>query len=224
LKKEGFNDFEKEISIDLNTPYSANYNLATTPAGEYINKGRELIRKGLYNEGIEQLAEALKRNPEPTEMSQIHLLLGNAFLKTKTYDQALAYYQKAKESPENVLPAELGLAEAYAGLGQNAQALSKLIDIVLNTKDAKIRSQAETLYHQIYPMRSTIYVASEPAGAQVLINDKPFGVTPIVLSEITAGTYRLSVQLDGFKPYQSRVSLSLSQIKPVVVKLEPNPQ
>ncbi|HEX5033996.1 MAG TPA: FHA domain-containing protein, partial [bacterium] len=37
IRKEGFNDFEKELTIELNTPYTANFNLATSPAGEFIN-------------------------------------------------------------------------------------------------------------------------------------------------------------------------------------------
>jgi pSer/pThr/pTyr-binding forkhead associated (FHA) protein/predicted negative regulator of RcsB-dependent stress response len=221
LKKEGFNEFAKEISIELNTPYEANYNLMTTPAGEFINKGRDLVKKGQYNEAIEQLAEALKRNPEATELSQIHILLGDAFVQNKTYDQALAYYQKARENPEYATRADLGIAEAYAGLGQNDQALVKLVDTVLNTKDEKTRSDAESLYHKIYPMKSVLYLTTQPPGAAVTVNGNPVGqVTPVILSDLMVGSYRISVQKEGFKPFETRVTMSMSAIKPLIVNLE----
>jgi len=221
IRKEGFNDFEKELTIELNTPYVANFNLNTSPAGEFINKGRQLLKAGQYNEAVTNLAEALKRNPEATELAQVHMLLGQAFLKTQTYDQALAYFQKAKESPEYEKQADLGAAEAHAGLGQNDQALVKLINIVLNTKDEKIKSDAETLYNKISPMKSVLYVASEPPGAQLSINGNPIGqATPVILSDLLVGSYRVSLQKDGFKPYESRVQVPLSAIKPVIVKLQ----
>ncbi|HCU23873.1 MAG TPA: hypothetical protein DF383_02555, partial [Deltaproteobacteria bacterium] len=221
LKKEGFNDFEKELSIELNTPYSANFNLATSPAGELINKGRQLIKAGQYNEAIEKLAEALKRGPEPTELAQIHITLGQAFIKTKNYDQALAYFQRAKESPEYDKQADLGMAEAYSGLGQNDQALIRLVNITMNTKDEKIRSDAETLYHKLYPMKSVLYIVTEPAGAALSVNGNPIGqATPVILSDLTMGSYRVNVQKDGFKTFESRVTLPLSAIKSLAVKLE----
>lgn len=222
IRKEGFNDFEKELTIELNTPYSANFNLNTSPAGEFINKGRQLLKAGQYNEAVSNLAEALKRNPEPTELAQVHMLLGQAFLKTQTYDQALAYFQKAKDSPEYEKQADLGAAEAHAGLGQNDQALVKLINIVLNTKDEKIKSDAETLYHKISPMKSVLYVASDPPGAALSINGNPIGqATPVILSDLLVGSYRVNLQKDGFKPYETRVQVPLSAIKPLIVKLPP---
>ncbi len=222
IRKEGFNDFEKELTIELNTPYTANFNLATSPAGEFINKGRQLLKAGQYNEAVSNLAEALKRNPEPTELAQVHMLLGQAFLKTQTYDQALAYFQKAKESPEYEKQADLGAAEAHAGLGQNDQALVKLINIVLNTKDEKIKSDAETLYHKISPMKSVLYVASDPVGASLSINGNPIGqATPVILSDLLVGSYRVNLQKDGFKPFEIRVQVPLSAIKPLIVKLQP---
>ena len=222
IRKEGFNDFEKELTIELNTPYTANFNLATSPAGEFINKGRQLLKAGQYNEAVSNLAEALKRNPEPTELAQVHMLLGQAFLKTQTYDQALAYFQKAKEAPEYEKQADLGAAEAHAGLGQNDQALVKLINIVLNTKDEKIKSDAETLYHKISPMKSVLYVASDPVGAALSINGNPIGqATPVILSDLLVGSYRVNLQKEGFKPFETRVQVPLSAIKPLIVKLQP---
>lgn len=221
LKKEGFGDLEKEISIGISTPYEATYNLMTSPAGEFVNKGREFLKKGQYNEAIEQLAEALKRNPEATELSQINMLLGEAFLQNKTYDQALTYFQKAKENPEYAARANLGIAEAQAGSGQKDQALIGLVDTVFNTKDEKLRSQAQTLYGKLFPMKSVLYVATEPPGASIQVNGNTIGqVTPVILSDLMVGSYRVSIQKDGFKPFETRISLPPTSIKPVIVKMQ----
>jgi tetratricopeptide (TPR) repeat protein len=222
LKKEGFADVEKEIAIEINTPFVASFNLQTSPAGEVVNKGRQFLQRGMYNEAIEQLAEALKRNPDPTELNQIHMLLGDAFLGYKTYDQALAYYQRVSEAPEYAPRAKLGIAEAQAGLGQMDQALIKILDVVLNTKDAKIQAQAQDVYKRIAPMKSLLYVATDPKGAQLTVNGNPINQpTPVILSDLMVGSYRLSISKTGFKTYETRVTVPVSSIKPIVVKLVP---
>jgi tetratricopeptide (TPR) repeat protein len=222
LKKEGFNDVEKEIAMELNSPYAATISLETTPAGELVNKGRQFLQKGMYNEAIEQLAEALKRGPDPAEIHQIYLLLGDSFLGYKTYDQALAYYQKAGEAPELAPKAKLGTAEAQAAMGQKDQALINLLDVILNTKDAQVQRQAQEVYKRIAPMKSLLYVTSDPKGAQVSVNGNPISQpTPVILSDLMVGSYRLTIGKPGFKNFETRVTVPVSTIKPVVVKLVP---
>lgn len=224
LKKEGFNSYEQEVSIELNTPFEATYSLVTTAAGEFINKGRSLLKKGQVNEAIENLAEGLKRNPSGTELNQVHMLLGEAFIQSKTYDQAFAYYQKAGESPEYQTQAELGMAEALGGQGQNDQALVRLIKVLVNTQDPKIQSQAESIYHKLYPMKSVLYIATKPEGASLSINGNPISqVSPVILSDLLVGSYRVKVEKPGFKPIETRVNLALSAIKPIILTLEAEP-
>jgi pSer/pThr/pTyr-binding forkhead associated (FHA) protein/tetratricopeptide (TPR) repeat protein len=224
IRKEGFSPLDKELSIELNTPYVANFNLITTPAGEFLNKAKQFIKDGKYNEGIEQLAEALRQNPEATEQAQINMLLGESFLKTQSYDQAIAYYQRAKSNPEFEKFAELGIAEASLGLGQKDQALIKLLNVYLNTNDPKIRSAAENLYAKISPMKSVLYIATEPVGATVSINGNPIGQgTPVILSDLFVGSYRVNIQKEGYKPFETRVTLTLAAIKPIIVNLEAQP-
>ncbi len=222
LKKEGFNAFEQEIAIEMNIPFEASYSLITTAAGEFINKGRTHLKRGQVNEAIENLAEALKRNPSGTEISYVHTLLGDAFLQSKTYDQSLAYFQKAAESPEYATQAQLGMAEAHAGLGQNDQALLKVIKVLVSSKDPKIQSQADSIYHKMYPLKSVLYIATQPEGANVSISGNPIAqVTPVILSEIGTGVYRVKIEKPGYKPYETRVTMPLSAVKPLVVTLQP---
>lgn len=222
LKKEGYNPFEKEYSIDLNTPFVQNYNLDTSPAGVYINKGRNLLKKGRYNDAIEQFAEALNRQPEASELSQTHLLLGEAFINTKTYDKALAYYKKAGENPLLASEAKLGEALALSGLGEKNQAILKVTEVFIQTKDPTIKSEAETIYTKISPTRSLIYVLSEPAGAEVLVGENAVpSKTPVILSDLVVGKYRIKVRKPGYQEFETRISLPIAAIKLVVVELKP---
>lgn len=223
LKKEGFSDFEKEINIELNTPYQADFNLETSPAGAFINRARDLFKQGKTQAAIEQLAEALKHQPDSMELSQIHLLLGESFLKSKNYDQAVAYFQKEIDSTEYGAQARLGLAQAFSGQGKQDQALIQVVDVYLKTQDEKLKSQAESAFKVISPMKSVLYVTSDPKGAEVTINGNAIGQnTPVILSDLMVGSYRVGVTKEGFKPFESRVTLPVSTIQPVVVKLEAN--
>ena len=54
------------------------------------------------------------------------------------------------------------------------------------------------------------------------INGNPLAqATPVILSDLLVGSYRVTIQKDGFKPFESRVTLPLSAIKPLIVKLQP---
>lgn len=222
LRKEGFEDKTDTLNMDVNIPYSANFTLGTTPAGNYVNLGRNAINKGQYNQAIEHLIEALKRNPDKQELGQIHYLLGKSFLKTQNYEQAQGYFEKAIADKAYAHQAELGLAEVYSATGQAGQALAKIVNVVLNTTDEKVKSQAATLYNRLYPIKSAVYIATEPSGAQITINGNPIGQpTPLILSDLMVGTYRVQANKDGYKPIEIRFNLEISSIKPVIIKLEP---
>jgi pSer/pThr/pTyr-binding forkhead associated (FHA) protein/tetratricopeptide (TPR) repeat protein len=224
LKKDGFYDYEQPLTLTMNTSFVSEVTLKTSEAGQFINKGRELMRQGQSQQAIDQFAESLKHNPSPREIAQIQLLLGNAYIKTGANDIAISYFEKAKLNPEFKSQADLGIAEASLNAGNKDVALSRVIDVMLNEKDEKIKSDAETLFHKISPLKSVIFVSTEPTGAKISINGQEISQpTPVVLSDLGLGSYRLSIDKDGFKHFESRFSLALSTFKPVIVKLEPAP-
>lgn len=225
LKKEGYHEHEQELSMTMNTPFSLELPLKTSEAGVFINKGRELIRQGQYQQATDQLAEALKHNPSEQEIAQIQILLGNAYVKTSAFEVAIGYFEKAKLNPSYKSQADLGIAEASLGAGKKEVAISRVIDVMLNSQDEKIKSDAETLFHKISPLKSVVLVSTEPPGAKVTINGQEISQpTPIVLSDLSLGSYRVTIEKDGFKRFESRFQLVVSSFKPVVVKLEPLPQ
>jgi tetratricopeptide (TPR) repeat protein len=222
LKKEGYYDLEQPLAMTMNTPFSSDLALKTSEAGQFINKGRELIRQGQHAQAIEQLTESLKHNPSPGELGQVQILLGQSSIKTGANDIAIGYFEKAKQNESFKSQADLGIAEASFNAGNKDLALSRVIDVMLNEKDEKIKSDAESLFHKISPLKSVILISTEPPGAKVTVNGQDIAQpTPLVLSDLSLGSYRVAIDKDGFKHFESRFQLSISTFKPVVVKLEP---
>jgi len=221
LKKDGFYPHEQSLDLTMNAPFVTEVNLKTSEAGEFINKAREYIRQAQYSQAIEQLAEALKHNPSPLELGDVQLLLGNSYVKTGAFDVATGYFEKAKANESLKGQADLGLAEANLGAGRKEVAVTYLINVMLNEKNEKVKSDAETLFHKVSPMKSVLLINTDPPGAQVSLNGEVVSqTTPIVLSDLSLGTYRLSVEKPGYKRYESRFQLNISTFKPIVVKLE----
>jgi len=222
LKKEGFYEHEQPLALGMNTPFAVDVSLKTSEAGQFINKGRDLIKQGQYPQAIEQLAESLTHNPSPAEVGQVQIALGNAYIKTGAYDVAIGYFEKAKLNPNYKSLGDLGIAEAAFAAGNRDLALARLIDVMINEKDEKIKSDAETIFHKVSPVKSVVLVSTDPPGAKVSINGQDIAQpTPLVLSDLNLGSYRLSIDKDGFKHFESRFQLMVSTFKPVAVKLEP---
>jgi len=221
LKKDGYYPHEQSLDLTMNAPFVTEVNLKTSEAGEFINKAREYIRQAQYSQAIEQLAEALKHNPSPLELGDIQLLLGNSYVKTGAFDVAIGYFEKVKAIESLKGAADIGLAEANVGAGRKDVAITYLINVMLNEKNEKTKSDAEGLFHKISPMKSVLLITTDPPGAQVSINGEVVSqTTPIVLSDLSLGSYRLAVEKPGFKRYESRFQLNISTFKPIVVKLE----
>ncbi|MGI9245897.1 MAG: PEGA domain-containing protein, partial [Steroidobacteraceae bacterium] len=60
--------------------------------------------------------------------------------------------------------------------------------------------ERQTLNARLVPAWAPVAVASEPAGAAVLVDGRPAGTTPAKL-ELDAGTHRLELRHPGFKPW-----------------------
>jgi serine/threonine protein kinase len=67
----------------------------------------------------------------------------------------------------------------------------------------------------------SLQVASRPAGAQVFVDDTLIGTTPLLLSEVTAGSKRLRIELSGYKTWTTSVRIEPSARSRVAASLEP---
>lgn len=221
LRKEGFFDYSQMMKMEINTPFVAEINMKTSEAGEMINRASELIRNNRHAEAQSLLIETYKKSPSPRESAEISYLIGVCYLWQKSYLEAESYFNRAMEHPGLKLHGRLGLASAAHHQANPVKALQLLIDVLISAEDPVLRSDAGTLFQQISPLKSVIYVTSDPVGAIVFVNGKEIPqVTPLILHDLSVGSYRVEVKKGGFLPTEVKLSLGIAEFRPVVVKLQ----
>jgi hypothetical protein len=67
----------------------------------------------------------------------------------------------------------------------------------------------------------SIYIESNPSNAAVFLNTVYQGKTPVTLSNITRGDYRVVVQKTGYHDWSNRISVSLGTRSDVYATLSP---
>jgi len=67
----------------------------------------------------------------------------------------------------------------------------------------------------------SLQVASRPSGAQVFVDDELIGTTPLLLSDVVAGSKRLRVELSGYKIWTRAVQVEPKARARVAATLEP---
>ncbi len=70
------------------------------------------------------------------------------------------------------------------------------------------------------PTTAVLTITSDVADAQVYINNKLIGTTPITEREWPAGTYEITLKKDGFKDEKQSLALAVGRDYPVSVKLK----
>jgi hypothetical protein len=73
----------------------------------------------------------------------------------------------------------------------------------------------------LVPETGSIAVNSSPAGARVLLDGVPIGIAPVTLTNIAVGNHTLSLENEGFKPFEQPVHVSTDQITVTEVTLVP---
>jgi hypothetical protein len=67
-----------------------------------------------------------------------------------------------------------------------------------------------------------IVVRSTPPGAQVLVNDRYTGDTPLDLPDLVPGTYRILIESRGYLPAEKTVDLAAGDSEKIDVVLQPS--
>jgi tetratricopeptide (TPR) repeat protein len=225
LRKEGYFEHSEELEVDINTPFIANVKMKTSIAGAHINNARLAMNRRLWQEAINELAQALSANPAPSEVALANLMLGHAYFNLNDLQRAVGYFEKARESDEQKYKAMLGLVNVYAVQQQTNKALPLLVEVMLKAKDEEVKREANDLFQKISPFRSVIYVYSDPQGADVVVNDKKVAQrTPVILHDLPLGRYRIRIEKPGYLPTDLSLTLSVNEFNPVIVKLKPMPE
>jgi hypothetical protein len=69
--------------------------------------------------------------------------------------------------------------------------------------------------------RGGLSLTSNPAGAQVMLNGKVVGQTPVVLKDLPVGSRGLVVRRDGYSPWSTSVRIVADQLTTVRANLVP---
>ena len=121
-------------------------------------------------------------------------------------------------------PLSFNIARAYEKLGDDSGALRWYRDYLRRNPDA---SNAATVRPLITALAESLRkkgvqqltVLSSPAGATVLVDDRPLGVTPWT-GELPPGEHRLLLSLRGYSDVEQSVSLAADQPLDTNVRLE----
>lgn len=73
------------------------------------------------------------------------------------------------------------------------------------------------------PKLASIKVESEPSGAEVLVNGKPVGMTPLSLGDLEPGDYTVQARREGFRPSELQVTCRAGGTEKVRLELKPLP-
>lgn len=223
LVRTGYFDYVDTLDMRTNTSYEATIILKTSQVGELLNKAKDYQKSEQYKQAIVQLVEALKLEATDHERGEAHVLLGENFYRLKKYDEAESYFEKAKTDPSFHNRALLGLARNANAIGDRDTSLIQLVAVLVNARDdPSLYNEAEILFQQISPIKSVIYIHTDPPGALVTVNrSKVAELTPLILSDLSLGIYRIEIQRNGYQAQQIKKDLKLGEFIPIFVKLTP---
>lgn len=225
VSKEGYFDAVIAIDMRMNSIYETTVELKTSRMGEIINKAKEKRRHNQLDEALDLLVDALKYGGSDSEKAQVYYLLGDIYLQQNKHEPAMPYFEKARTQPEFEQPALIGLAKIYHGLKDETQALKTIVEVLVNIDDqtpAEIKTAANAAFKIISPVKSVMYVYTEPPGAHVFLNDKRIQQdTPLILSDLGLGNYRLQFEKPGYQTYKTKQNLKVGEFVVIKVRLEP---
>jgi tetratricopeptide (TPR) repeat protein len=223
VSKDGFFDKMVDIDMRMNSVYETTITLETSKVGELLNSAKASFRAGENTTALSTLVEALKYGGSAKEKAEVYYLLGQAYFVGEQWDQAKPYFEKARTHPDFQDRAALGLAQVYARQKDNEAAIKTVISVLANltpTSPSEIRAEANAVFKKLSPILSVIYVYTEPAGADVFLNDRKLGQqTPLILSDLGLGSYRIEIDKPGYQTYKTKQTLKISEFVLVKVKL-----
>lgn len=223
LSREGFFEHVEPLDMRVNTPFELKVDLKTSKVGALIQQAMLDQRSGNFAAAINGLVEALKIESSSREKAQVYLMLGDSYLMMGNAGQAILQFERARSHPEMSLKASLGLARASHKTGNVQQSLTYVIEVLINAKEGEaVQAEAQALFKQLSPLKSVLFITTEPKGATVSLNGREIPQkTPVILSELTFGNYRIEITKPGFVSEQVRKNLKITEFAPVVVQLKP---
>jgi hypothetical protein len=158
-----------------------------------------------------------------TARARTKLQEGAGALDQGDYEQALARFQEAFEIvPSPKIYFNFGLA--HEGLAHHAEALDSFERFLAEAKDATAatRLQAERYVATLRPRVGSVVVDCATAGAEVRIDGRALGTTPLGRRfHVAAGSHQLVVQQAGLAPFVRDFSVAAGDEVQLVATLAP---
>ena len=93
------------------------------------------------------------------------------------------------------------------------------VNVAVNT----VTEVVATLVSSSIPATTgTLFLSSTPAGASVFIDNALRGVTPITLTDISAGSHQVLLRLDGYQDYAVPQQVNAGAMNTIATTLNPN--
>ncbi len=151
------------------------------------------------------------------------LAAGDKAARAKDWAAALAQYEAANKAQPSAEALE-GVANARYQAKQDAEAYAAY-DEYLKTYGAKVakpkKTAAEARLKELDGRTGTLSVSVSEAGAQISVDDKPVGTTPLAAPlRLAVGPHRVRIAKDGFTPVDQVPNVVAGVAAKVDVKLE----
>ncbi len=222
LRKEGYFDAAQQLKNEVNVFVHIEVPLKTTAAGELLNDGHQLVLQGRFKEAMAKLSQVFERNPTPLETAKAQFLLGLGFLGVSDFTTAQGYFEQAKANPAYELRAKLGLVRVLVAQKKPLDGLPLLVEVMLRASDDKVIEEAKGAFKEVSPLRSVMYVRTDPPGATVYVNGEAMGTkTPLILHDLGLGNYKLRIEHVDFESKEISINLTVNEFNPVLVTLSP---
>lgn len=118
-----------------------------------------------------------------------------------------------------VLPESASEAAPFPSLGAEPVELKRALEEVIGELPLEEWAAAWTSFYLLEPGRAWLIVTSEPSGAQVYLNGKAAGLTPLATS-LRPGFVRVVLEKEGYQSWVGRLYLGKGEVEEVMALLE----
>jgi hypothetical protein len=133
-----------------------------------------------------------------------HMAAADKAAKAKDWERAATEYRAAYDAG-HASAAMLGLANALYE-GKHAAEAYEAYDEILRAFGDKMGkpdlTKAEARHTELASQTGSLSVRASEAGAQVSIDDKSVGTSPVPATRVAPGTHKIKVTLAGFAPFE----------------------
>jgi hypothetical protein len=183
---------------------------------------RWLLRMGVLiaASGI-VVPSAIAQSAADKAAAQARLDEGLRLGKQGDYAGALRQFQDAfSRYPSPKIYFNVG--QAYRGLARDVDAIESFERFLAEAKDAPptLRAEAQRQVEELLPMVASVKIACDTDGAEVSIDGRRYGVTPLPAPILVApGPHQVFVEKAGAAPYTARIDLRRGVVRPIDVRL-----